>query len=253
MHDDPRIERHIVTILAGSGLSMDRRAEVAEELRCHFSQSIAGKRESGLSEQEALASAIDAFGSPGVIRRQLRRQQRMLDRRQASDKVRRLIWFLLVWAVAFATLLVVCAPEANSLFDRCLTGVELFAILFMLMVWAAYVSEIFNVQVERRRPRVEYVFFRSFLRGMLIMIFGAVSAIPFVMGIFAVLAPLLNARWRSADPSALGLWHNFSIAWMEFPGRNFGLCVFGVVAFGLSIALHEHSRCIDEPDIPATV
>lgn len=249
MHD-PRIEDRIATILSGSGLSMERRAGMAEEWRSHLGLSIAAKRERGLTKEAAVAAALDEFGSPDVIRRQLGRQQQMLDRRQASARVRRLIWHLFVYAAGFTSLLVLFAPEVVPLLDRCLIGVELFAVVFLLMVWAAYISEIFNAQVERRRPRAEFAFFRRSLRWMAVTVFGAVSAVPFVMGVFAVLAPLLSAKWHTYL-AAFQLWHNFGIAWMEFGGRNFGLCAFGVILNGLAIAYHERSRCVAEPHVPA--
>lgn len=251
MRDEARIKERISAILAGSGLPMDRRAEVAEEWRNHLGLSIAAKRERGLTKEAAVAAALDEFGSPRVIRRQLRRQQRMLDRRQASAKVRRMIWYLLIYAVVFTSLLVVFAPEVVPLVDRCLIGFELFIIVFMLMVWATYASEIFNARIERQRPRAEYSFFRSWLRWMAVTLFGALTGIPFVLGIFAVLAPLLAAKWRtevSGGLMALQLWHNVAAAWMELGVRNFSLCAFGVIVSGLAIAHHERSRCVEQPD-----
>ena len=85
-------------------------------------------------------------------------------------------------------------------------------------------------------------------------VLAAISAAPFVVGIFAACAPLLAAKWHAdphAGPATAQLLHNLAIAWMESASRNFGLCAFGVIFFGLAVALYERSRCFDEPDIPA--
>ena len=72
MRNDPRLEERIADVLAGSGLPMDRRSEVAEELRGHLEQSIASKCEAGLSDDQAVEAVLTEFGSPAVIRKQLR-------------------------------------------------------------------------------------------------------------------------------------------------------------------------------------
>jgi len=79
MHKDEMIKRQISAILEGSRLPMDRREEVADELRGHIEQLVAAKHEEGLSEEQAVEAALAGFGSPAVIRKQLVRQQRVMD------------------------------------------------------------------------------------------------------------------------------------------------------------------------------
>ena len=83
MRDDSRIEAWIAGVLVGSGLPLNRRSEIAEELRGHLEQSLTCKCEAGQPDEQAVEAALAEFGSPAVIRKQLRRQQRALDHRHA--------------------------------------------------------------------------------------------------------------------------------------------------------------------------
>ena len=127
MPENQTIEHHIAAILKGSGLPMDRREEIAEELRGHFEQLVAAKLDHGHTEEQAIQSALADFGSPALIRRQLRRHQRIVDRRYALAEVRRLIWLPVFFSGFFATLFAVFCPDTDSLFKRFLGGVCLFA------------------------------------------------------------------------------------------------------------------------------
>ena len=141
MAEDLKIDQRIEAILTGSGLPMDRRAEVAEELRAHLEQGVARRRKAGLPEDQAIEDALAGFGSPEVIRRQLRRQQRMLDRRDTLVDIRRSRWTigLPVAAIAvYATAIAVLHPLPLSPLERCLWGLLLFVGFALLLSVPTY-------------------------------------------------------------------------------------------------------------------
>ncbi|HUW81184.1 MAG TPA: permease prefix domain 1-containing protein [Phycisphaerae bacterium] len=249
MCNNARIENRIADVLVGSGLPADRRSEIVEELREHFEQSIARKRETGLSDEQAVETVLAEFGSPAIIRKQLRRQQRVADRRRAVTEVRRQIWLPFAFSGFFSILSGVLTPETDSLPMRCLGGVTMFIGLFLLMVGFMYAGQIFSYQVQRQRPRKEYHFLKSCLRWIAVVAFGFVALVPMLL-LELVACALLLGKIPFANHFPQLLWYNFGVAWLESASRNFGLCTLGILGFGLTLALYERSRCVDEPVTP---
>lgn len=239
MHDDPRINRLIEEILAGSGLSIDRRREIAEELRGHLEQSVARRCAGGQSDEQSIQAVLAEFGSPAVIRRQLQRQQRIAEHRRALADFRRQIWLPLTFCGLFAILSLRLGASGSFLMN-CLAGIAVFAGLFVFMAAFMYTATRLSYWVQRRRPRHEYHFLRSCLHWMAVVALG-----------FAALVPMLFLELTACsvflDSSPRLLCSNFTVAWFEAPARNFGLTALGILAFGLPIALYERSRCTDDP------
>lgn len=265
MHKDPRIELRIAAILTGTGLPMERRREVAEELRGHLQQNIASKCASGLQDNDAIASALAEFGSPQVLRKQLRAQQRMLDRRQAFAKLRRQIWMPIIYAGLFVfwTGFFSIVPGMRTQPSHHIAPILLilhrvivFVGLFFLVAGFMYVGNLFEYQIKRLRPRHEYHFLKSCLRWMAAVGLVLVATLTLVMFLMGFWTPLV-CTWVNqgmlnncfANHFAWTFSHSFMAAWLESAVRNFGLCGLGVLGFGLGLSLYEHSRCVDEPAI----
>jgi hypothetical protein len=250
MHEHPRIDRLIEELLTGSGLPVDRRSEIAEELRGHLDQSIARACASGQSQEQAVESVLAEFGSPAVIRGQLQRQQRMADRRRALTELRRQIRLPLAMCGLFAIFSNALISRTDSITMRCLGGAAMFAILFTLMATFSYAAILFGYQARRLRPHQEYHFLRSCLRWMALVALGFAALVPMIFLELAACAAFLT-KSPFADGAPQVLCWNFAIAWCEAPTRNFGLTALGILTFGLSIAFYERSRCVDEPGISA--
>ncbi len=244
MHDDSRIEERIAEVLRGSGLPMERRAEVAEEMRDHLEQAIASKREAGRSDPEAVELALADFGLPQAIRKQLRRQQRMLDRRHAWDKLRRQFRWIVVGCAVLGAALAILSPERVSFLNRCLGGVCVSA--WWVCVWCLSVrfGTPLECQLERRRPRDEYDFLESMLRWTMVGALSLSGIIAVALVLIAACTPLLHRSPLSAQFVQL-FWYNFGIAWFESAARNFGLAGLVVLGFALGAALYERSRCVE--------
>jgi hypothetical protein len=187
-----------------------------------------------------------------VIRRRLRRQQRMIDRQTAAAELRRKIWFPLAFALFFVVLAALPAPGLVSAPIPWLAVTVASSYLFVLTAGFMYVAAIFSYQFERPRPRTEYRFLVSFLRSMAVVAFAFAALIPFAMIVFAACAPVFWARHNLPSPSPFLQSHNFVVAWFESAGRNFGLCALAIIGYGLGLALYERSRCVDLPDLPET-
>ena len=141
MRDDSRIETRIAGVLVGSGLPLNRRSEIAEELRGHLEQSITCKCEAGQSDEQAVEAVLAEFGSPAVIRKQLRRQQRELDHRHALSPPGKSIgpWGLVVCALFAAAVAFLSPPPDTSVpFARWLNGFFVFAWLSLAGMLNAY-------------------------------------------------------------------------------------------------------------------
>jgi hypothetical protein len=254
MRSDPRVEKCIADALAGSGLPVDRRSQIAEELAYHLDQSVASKCEAGLNDEQAVEAALPEFGSPEVIRKQLRRRQRMADRRQAIAEVRRQLWRPIACAAFFLTLILVVravfARETNSLGLWCLGGASVFVSFLALTAGSTYAGAIVECRIRRQRRRSEYHFLRSCLQWMALAALGLASLVFLALLELVACAPLLG-KIPFTDHFPQLLWLNFGVVWLESAGRNFRLRALGILGCGLMLALYERSQCVDEPAIPA--
>jgi hypothetical protein len=250
MRNDPRIEGRIADVLVGSGLPVERRSEVAEELRGHLEQSIASKCEAGLSEEQAVQAVLAEFGSPAVIRKQLRRQQRESDRRHAlsppGDRIGS--WALLVVCALFAAAVAFLSPAPDTPVARWLNGFLVFAWLSLGGMLSVSAFLRLQIRLNRHQPRDEYCFARSFLlwAGVIFVGYPAIGSVW-------LWASTIPAHLFYSDPRfhpLYVLWHEVSKGFVESAGQV--LAALGLVAAvgGLALALYERSRCVDEPATP---
>jgi len=252
MHKNSDIERWIAAMLTGSGLPVERRAEVADELRGHLQQCITAYRNAGLSDEQAIEGALADFGSPRVIRGQLRRQQRALDRHHAFSELRRHTRWLLTVCGLFATAAAIFAPGPPL--TRCLAGVCLLAVLLTTGSVASYFASLAECKVKHRLPRPEHHFVRSCLQWMAVaalFLAGTLLFGPVMVGIAGYLGQdsLFQSILYRAPEIVKGapwlIWYNIGVAALEAPIRSFVVPFFMVLGAALLITLYERSRCTD--------
>lgn len=254
MREDAKIDQRIATILSGSGLSMEKRAEVAEELRGHLEQLVASERQAGLPDAQAVEAALTAFGPPQVIRRQLRRQQWIVDWREALVAIRRPAWGIGLAAILtglYATAIAVLHPLPLSPLMRCLWGLALFAGFFLMLSVPMYWAALFACRIERRQPRQEYHVLRSFLRGVAMGVVFLAYAVAWAPLWVMPITPLLFEAPVFAHYLPGAFWHAWWVAVLESAGHVFGLLAVGVAGFGLGVVLYQRSRWVTEQVIPA--
>lgn len=252
MPEDSQLERQIAAVLRNSGLPMDRRAEIAEELRGHLENRIVHHRDAGLSGAQAVEAALADFGPAGVIRRQLRHQQWMLDRRRALVEIQRPTWAcgLLVGLNAlYVAAIAVLHPLPLSPLVRCLWGLVLLAGFLLLWLVPMYWTALLCCRMQRRRPREEYRVVRSFLRGMtwggVLLTYALVWAPFWVVPVTPLVFDALD--FTHFLPSAF--WNAWWLAVLESGWRVLVPLAVGMVGFGLSVVLYERSRCVDESTV----
>jgi hypothetical protein len=251
MRDDPRIEAWIAGVLGGSRLPLERRSEIAEELRGHLEQSIASKCEAGLSDEQAVEAVLAEFGSPAVIRKQLRRHQRALDHRYALSPPGKSIgpWGIVVCTLFAAAVAFLSPPPDTSVpFARWLNGVLVFAWLSLGGMLSLYMWLRLEIRLKRRQPRDEFRFVRSFLFwvGIIFVGYPAVGSVWLWPG-------LIPADLFYSDPRFHPLylvWHTVSANFLESAGQFLAVLTLVAIVGGLGLALCERSRCVDEPATP---
>ena len=260
MHESSIIDRRIAAILTGSGLPLERRAEVADELRSHLEQLISAKHRAGMTGEHAVDAVLTDFGSPNVIRNQLKKQQRRLDRRLALLEVRGCIWWLVSWSGLFGIVCAITAPGSVAAGPRCLIGACLFASMLLIVSVPMYLAELLSLPVQRRRPNAEYSFPRSIFRhAVVVFLFLACTLAtgPLVIGFGGYIGQ--NSLFHSILPLAPEVvegapwlfWRNLGIVAWESPIRCFLTPVLLVIVSALVIALYERSRCVDVATFPA--
>jgi hypothetical protein len=256
MHEDSIIERWIGSCLAGSGLPVERRAEVADELRSHLEQLVAAKRDAGLPERQAGEAALADFGPPDVLRRQLRQHQRMLDRRHALSELRRHTWWLIAVCALLGTAAAVFAPGPAPPLARCLAGAFLLAGLLPTAFVATYFSSLVECKVKHRLPRDEHQFLGRFLRWAgvaALFLAGTLGFGPILVGLSGyigqdgLLPSILHRAPEIIEGAPWLIWYNIGVAALESPVRSFVVPSLMVLGAALFTTLYERSRCVDRP------
>jgi len=251
MRDDPRIEAWIAGVLGGSGLPLDRRSEIAEELRGHLEQSVASRCEAGLSDEQALEAVLARFGSPAVIRKELRRHQRRLDHRLALSPPAKSVgpWGIVVCALFAAAVAFLSPPPDTSVpFARWLNGVLVFAWLSLGGMLSAYPMVRLEIRLKRRQPRDEYCFAGSLLLWAGVILVGC----P-VLGSVWLWPGLIPADLFYSDPRFHPMypqWHEVPASILDSAGQSLAVLTLVAMVGGLGLALYERSRCVDEPATP---
>ncbi len=261
MRKNLMIEKSIATVLTDSRLPMARRAEVAEELRDHLSQLVEDKCTEGMSEVSAVEAALADFGSLDEIRRQLRKQQGVLDRKQVVAKLRWFIWPAIVGSGVVASLIAIFAPPPASVSLRCLFGACIFfAICGMLLAYGGS-AELLVLRLQRPRPKSEYHFKKSFCYWTIAVstfFIFIVSVTPLALivfgylGQYAFLHSSLNLSPQLQADAHWLLLHSLVAGAMDNPLRSFLLPCVSVIAGAWGIAIYERSLCVDDDYVADT-
>ncbi len=261
MNKHPKIEHSIATILTNCGLPMDRRTEVADELRDHLSQLVDAKCAEGMDEDQAIQTALAEFGSLAAIRRQLRKQQSVLDRRHVMADLRRYVWPLVAGCGIIALLVAIFAPAPASVSLRCLFGAIISVGVCGIMITYGVSAELLVYRLQRPRPRSEFHFQKSFcfwgavVFGFFIFMASMSPLAIIVCGFFGQYAFLHSSPYVAPQLQAEAHWfllRCLPTAMMDNPLRSFLLPLLTVLAGATAIALYERSRCVDEDEVADT-
>jgi len=249
MGDDPRIEAWIAGVLGGSRLPLERRREIAEELRGHLEQSIASKCEAGLSDEQAVKAVLAEFGSSAVIRKQLRRQQRALDHRYALSPPGKSVgpWGLVVCGL-FAAAVAFLSPAPDTPGARWLNGLFVFACISLAAMLNVYAVLRLGIRLKRHQPRDEYCFARSFLLWAGVILLGYPASVSVWLWPSTIPAHLFYSDPRF-HPLYL-IWYTISANLLESTGQFLTVLTLIAAVGGFGLALYERSRCVDEPATP---
>lgn len=110
-----KLEHYLDQVCRGLGGSRAMRQHIRQELREHLSDAIAERRAAGMSEEEALARALEDFGAPDEVRSELeathghRLMAVVIDKAiEWKEKTMKAKWLWLSWAhVALAAVILV--------------------------------------------------------------------------------------------------------------------------------------------------
>jgi len=244
MHDRTGVDKWIDRALAHTGLPMNRRVETAEEWRAHLDQLICDNRRAGMPDEQAVPTALEAFGRPEDLRRQLRRDQRMLDSRAALAEVRKGLTLLIIFAVALVVFLY-AALQPVSIWAAVIGGLRFLVSMSVVMALVTFFVGILTMRIVRKRPRVEFAFLPRW---------GHWTAVSFVVAAAAVCLPIVM----------IGAWYpiladlpQFRLGMMSFcqayasamledlGGIRMYMVPVTVIAIPLALTVYERSRCTD--------
>lgn len=250
----PAVDEWIRGILSGSELSMDRRAEIADEWRDHLRERIAAKIATGVIREDAVRTALTKFGDPARLRRQLRRGQRARDLRDALAKTRPIAAWTIGGALCAAVGAAIFLPGPPSSVYRLASGCVLFVVFFLPTLVFAFVAGFLELRVKRSQPIDEFHPVRSLARWTAVVA-GFLAAIllsaPVAVGLIAYFAQG-NAflSCLHPDPEVMYgapwlIWRNIAVAACEFPVRSFVIPPIMILTGAVAITFYERSRCVD--------
>ena len=244
MDDHERIQQYVRDVLAGSGLAVERRKDVAEELTQHLEQRIQERQSEGLPRRQAVDSALEAFGSPAILRRQLKRQQGQQDHVLALRELRKSLRRIILASSMF--LIIILWPADEPLFSRFLAGIPLFFWVSFWLVASVYMECRCKYQLRRGKPRSEFVFMRTLVKRL---------AAGSILYLLAITSALLTVNVRilliNGNP-AEGLrdfWlmpYSFLQAILELPQGFLGHSLFALLLVSLILAFYERHHCVKE-------
>ena len=254
MRNLPAVDEWIRDVLSGSELPLDRRAEIADEWCDHLREHIAEESADGMALEDAVRTALAAFGDPARLRRQLRRGQRARDFRDALAKTRPIAAWMIAGALCAAASVAVFLAGPAPAVHRLAGGCVFFVAIVVVGLVPAFVANLVELRVTRSRPIDEFHIVRSFVRWTVVVaaflggtLLSAPAAVSLI-GYFARDGAFLSMLFPSPEivPGAPGLfWRNFAVAACEFPVRSFVIPPIVILAGAVVITFYERSRCVD--------
>lgn len=254
MRDRPTVDDWIRGVLSGSGLPMARRAEIADEWRDHLRQRIEAKSAGGMTLNDAVQAALNDFGDPTRLRRELRRGQHACDLRRAVDKTRPIAAWTLGAALCAAGLTAVCLPGSAPAVERLAGGCIIFFPLALFAIVPAFLASFVELGVTRSRPVEEFHPVRSFLRWSCVVaafLAGILLSTVVAVGLCAYLAP--HSVFLSAlhpNPEIMYgapwlIWRHIAVAACRFHVSNCVIPPLMIFVGAWAITRYERSRCVD--------
>ncbi len=250
MRNDPKIESYIAGILDGSHLPLRRRSEVAEELRGHLEQLVESKRGSGLVDQAAVESALNDFGPPEVVQRQLRRQQGIHERHEALTGIRRFLPALITVSMLLAGYIAIVGSSV-LLPWRIVATMVVFVSVLLAMCPIVYAVCLTTLRTKQQLPRQEFRFVANASYWfVLVVVCMGVSEVILGAGVMITLASLQKGMPHAVNKIDLG---QLSLdSWREIilgAGSAMAVLSLGV---GLLVAGYQRWRCaVDVPESTA--
>lgn len=237
------IEERVGAVLFRSGLPVERRAEVGEEMRSHLEEGVSRHGEAGLSASRAIERALAEFGDPRRIRRQLRRQQLRLDRDAALGELRRGLGSALVPGVLMAAA-VGLTMTSVPMGTRLAVSVSVFVCLSVgLVLPGMFLFALLRTRLQRSSPREEYVLSRSLIRWAMVVS----ASLAGVIGVSAVLYGAGSALGDSTPIVELfrNLVRTTSPQWWQASVLGASVTAPVVLLAATGLALYERTRCVD--------
>ena len=260
MHETERMNQWFERCFRGSGMSISRRLEIADEWRSHIEAEASALEVKGMIRSEAIETALRRFGRPETLRRQLRWQQLRKDMRDAFLACRRQWLWIAAPGAFFAVMIAGFAPGFIPLSVRMTGGLGLVVDVVAAMVIAVFVGTFLEQRIKRERPRNEYNFAASMCRWTAIVMVSLVTvalAAPLMIAYGGHVGRegfLLSIIYNTYDPSMPviegGRWffvRNFGISAAGSPIRSFLVPVLAILAGAWILARYERSRCVESP------
>jgi hypothetical protein len=244
MHDRTTVDEWIATALAHTGVPMPRRVEIAEEWRAHLGRLIRDNRDASMTDEQAVSAALEAFGRPEDLRRQLRRDQRMLDRRAAMAEVRKCIPLFTVLPVVLAVLLSLALRPA-SIGAMVIGGLRFVVSLSLVSAFGTYFASLVTMRIMRERPYAEFGFLPRWGHWTAVSLVMATAALWFPILMIAASYPIL-ADLPHFRLGLMSFWKAYGSALLEdLGGIKTFMAPITLVVIALALTLYERSRCID--------
>ena len=244
MSDLTSVDDWITSVLAHTDMPMARRAETAEEWRAHLDQLVRDKRNAGMPHEQAVFAALESFGQPEDLRRRLRREQRMRDRRNALAEVRKGVPLFLIFALVMVVIPGLVVRPA-SIHAVVIGGLRFLVSILPLMALITYFSSLLTIRIKRERPRAEFDFLRRWRHWTVVSLIMVIAAVWFPLLTIAAVYPIL-ADLPHFRPGLISFWQAFGRAMFEaFGGIKPYLAPVMLMVIALALTLYERSRCID--------
>lgn len=233
---DERIEQHVQIILRGSGLPVDRRAEVACELREHLEQLAARRRGDG-SAEDAVEEAMAEFGDVRRIRALLRGEQRRADRRAALAAAWRIRWLLVGVSACVAMVISLAAGAGGAGI-----GLLMFATFLPGVIAMAFAAELLAIDVRRARPVDEFRFGARLARWFVRVAAGMAAVLAWCALLSGGALWLLRAGPQVEFFPWYFLYLEGGVLTWALVGTAVKATLFAV-AVAMCITLYERARC----------
>jgi hypothetical protein len=243
MNDRTSVDEWLAMALAHTGMPLARRIETVEEWRSHLNQLIGDNRGAGMPDKQAVRAALEAFGQPEDLRRQLRHEQRMLDRRAAMAEVRKGIpLFMILTAVLVVPLRLVV--ETVSIQATVIGGLRFVVGMSAVSALVTYFAGLITMRIRRERPRAEFSFLARWGHWTVVSLVMATAAVWFPLLMIAAAYPIV-ADLPHFRLGLMSFWWAYGAAVLEdFGGIKTYLALVTLVVIALALTIYERSRCI---------